>query len=141
MTDAAEVRQRQLVRGLDGGPCPETPASTALARSSDTLRDVLATAVCCYTLAAVAELTGIWLAAREIRATRAVLRGWRRPTRDGVEAMFRRRDPSLAHYQLEADEDVLEHLLGKSAGGVAAVALLVLGVLAGTAGNFLSLMA
>lgn len=109
--------------------------------SSDTLGRVLPAAVCCYALAAVTELTGIWLAVREVRAARAVLCAWRRPTRDGVEAIFRRRDPSLAHYQLEVDEDVLEHLLGRSAGGVAAVVLLILGVLAGTTGNFLSLLA
>jgi hypothetical protein len=102
----------------------------------------LAAAVC-FVVAALAELSGILLIVREAQAAQRALKEWRGPASvkdlDGSSAAFRRRDVTLAHYQQEADDVVIAHLLGSQAKRWAAVALLFVGVLAGTLGNFLSL--
>lgn len=86
------------------------------------------------------ELAGVWLIVREIRNAEQVLRSWQGPSSaNEVMAILRRRSIQTAHYQQEADEQVIAHLLGSQTNRWTAVALLVTGICLGTLGNFLSL--
>jgi hypothetical protein len=84
-----------------------------------------------YGIAFVAELSGIALVVTEGRRAQAALRRWR-------DANPNNNPDGAFGQQLELN-GVMEHLLGSQANRRAAVALLVLGVVAGTLGNYLSL--
>jgi hypothetical protein len=88
---------------------------------SDTAQ--VALTVVCYTVAALAQLTAIALLAREGRRSGRVLRRWQ-------EADPRRRAEL---------PDLVGDLLGNSFDRRTAVVLLVVGVVAGAVGHFLSL--
>jgi hypothetical protein len=84
----------------------------------------VALTVVCWTVAAVTELAGFALLARESRRARLVLRTWR-AVQGNPDAP---RAPELL-------DQLLENRFDRSA----AVVLLVTGVIAGAIGNFLSL--
>ncbi|MGY1845527.1 hypothetical protein [Modestobacter sp. SYSU DS0875] len=100
-------------------------------------------AAVCITVAGLAELAGIWLVVKEARNAQQALRRWSGPLSardvDPVRAAFRRRDVTIAHMQQEADGEVIAHLLGSQARQRTAILLLVVGVVVGALGNFLSL--
>jgi len=98
-------------------------------------------AAVCFVVALTAELSGIWLIVREARGARVALQRWRGPASvdDPIMRAFRHRDVMSAHMQQESDDEVIALLLGNQANRSAAVLLLVVGVVIGTLGNFLSL--
>jgi hypothetical protein len=89
----------------------------------------LALAVVCWSLALVCELAGLALLIKEGRRTGRALRSWREvdPADEGLFAKQK---------QLDVLADALA---GSSFDRGSAVALLVVGVVTGTAGNLLSL--
>jgi hypothetical protein len=91
----------------------------------------VALTVVCYTLALVAGIAGIALLLAEGRRTARALRRWR-DEEPGEEGLFARQR------QLDGIVDVL---LGNAFDRTAAAVLLVVGVVAGVAGNVLSLWA
>jgi hypothetical protein len=105
----------------------EPPASGTLAGMSPTAR--VALTVVCWTLALVTELSGIALLVLEARRTGRALRRWR--DLDAAE-------PALLARQQDLD-GVVELLAGRSFDRAFAISLLVVGVVAGALGNFLSL--
>lgn len=98
-------------------------------------------AAVCFVVALTAELGGICLVVQEARTARHALEQWRGPAsvNDPVMRAFRHRVVQTVHIQQEADDEVIALLLGNQANRLAAVVLLVAGVVVGTLGNFLSL--
>lgn len=89
----------------------------------------LALTVVCWTLALLTEIAGILLLLADSRRTGRALRRWRQVD-PGDEALFARQQ------QLDALVDVL---VGNPFDRVTAVALLVIGIVAGTVGDLLTL--
>ena len=89
----------------------------------------VALAVLCYLVAVLAQLGGIALLVKEARRAGRVLGRWRAANPPG-------REPAGAQAELS---DVVEHLLLDRFDRMAAVALVMTGVVAGAVGNFLSL--
>jgi hypothetical protein len=89
----------------------------------------LALAVVCWALALVAEITAVLVLFREGRRTGRALRRWRDedPEHDALLARQRRLDA------------IVDVLLGNELDRSAAVVLLLVGIVVGAIGNFLSL--
>jgi hypothetical protein len=92
---------------------------------------LLTLTVVCFVVAFVAELAGVALAASEVRSASRALRRWKSAnpaaTERGSDDHLLRLDP------------VISGLLGNSFDRVAAVALILVGIVTGALGNFLSL--
>lgn len=98
-------------------------------------------AAACYLVAAGAEIGGILLVVHEARRRRQELRHWQQHTggrvTDPMDAWKRTLMPQ--HLRQDADDQALEHMLRTGANPRLAVSLLIVGVVLGTVGNFLSL--
>jgi hypothetical protein len=84
-----------------------------------------------YALGATAEIGGIWLVVIEFRANQAAWREW--------DAANPKRNEGGSLGQIPLLNKIVSGLIGKSGRRVVSVGLLVLGVIAGTVGNYMSL--
>jgi hypothetical protein len=91
----------------------------------------VALAVVCFSVAVLAGLAGIGLVVAEARRTSSALRRWRDRPPAGADG-----DPAVSRAELVR---VVDHLLGNPFDRATAVALLLVGVLTGAVGGFLSL--
>ncbi|RBY82499.1 hypothetical protein DQ238_04220 [Geodermatophilus sp. TF02-6] len=100
---------------------------------SETAR--VALAVVCFSVALLAQLTGIALLVGEGRRTGDALRRWR-DARSGVGG---RDTPAGAPVRAEELDGLVDHLLGNRFDRATAAVLLLVGVVAGALGSLLSL--
>lgn len=123
------TRSKPCHSEVSGAPCRVGQVAGGLV---DILSPMRVWAIICYAVATVVELVGFGLIVSEIYKSRRVLQEWRHANPNANDGG--------SWGQVLQINNVVIGLLGSTCRRVTAAVLVLLGILAGAAGNFLSLL-